>query len=543
MPNQDPGGAWATEDDFLLHVRKELERLLETTGPVNWVNSDAWEGVVRTVHNLRGTAAMVGYPIISHIFEGLESKLNHPENFTDTQLREEVKKSLDLASQTIRESSPGQPPQAPPPAPATSAVPVPAALSPAILKHLKPLNLLVLDDDPNYRSALRQTYKPLGMTIFEMDRGPHLTPGFIEQKKIHAVLLDLRLPGEDGFSICKRLKANPASCHVPIVFASVAGELESRLYGWQVGAEDFVVKPVDPLALLLRVEFLVERAAANRRQQQQFGVHYDVFLARMKKAIERTISGGEPLVLATLSLSGTGAEEKQRAEGSRFLLDQLRRGDVLCSPATGFLLILQRDTTPASAKKAFEAIAQHLKKNFHLQCLVGLAGSPRDGRTPEDLLAASKVCLDRALAGGQEAAVVTPRSRTTGEAAAPKLVSVDDDEVFLGELGKHFAELGFEASLVNDSQRALDFVRQHKPDLVTLDVMMPDPDGLKLLEGIRKDPEIADTLVIMISGKGEEESLLKAFALGANDYLVKPFRFPELDARVRKALRERAAPA
>jgi DNA-binding response OmpR family regulator len=539
MPDDSLGDRWATESDFLLHVKKELQRLLEITAPVNWVNTDAWEAVVRGVHNLHGTAAMGGYANISRIFEGLENKLNHPENLTDAQLREEVKKSLDLASQSIRSASQGRRPQAAAPPPAGSVQPPPAFLSPATLKHLKPLNILVLDDDPDYRSSLRQTFEPLGMAVFEMERGADLTPEFIQRHKIHAVVLDLKLPGEDGYSICKRLKASPASCYVPIVFVSVVGELESRLYGWQVGAEDFVVKPIEPLALLLRVEFLVARAAAKRSQQQQFGVSYDAFLARMNQATQKAASEEEPFVLATLSLSGAGADEKQRAEGARSLVDRLRRGDVLCSPAAGFLMILQPDTTLASARKTFESLVQHLKKHFRLQCRVGLAGWPRDGRTTKDLLAASKECLDRALAMGQDSVVVTPRSHRAEEAAPPNLLAVDDDEVFLGELGKHFAEVGFNVVLVIDSQRVLEFVRQHKPDLVTLDVMMPDPDGLKLLEAIRKDPDIAQTPVIMVSGKGEEESLLRAFALGANDYLVKPFRFPELDARVRKALRER----
>jgi DNA-binding response OmpR family regulator len=536
MKDEGQHDSWATETDFKLHVEKELERLLETTRAVNWVNSEAWDTVVRAVHNLRGTAAMIGHPIISRIFEGLENKLNHPEDYTDSQLREEVDKSLKLAAQSLRGASPHPGTQAPTPAAHASVGLPPPSLSPAILKQLKPLNILVVDDDEKYRSRLRGIYRPLGMTIFEMDRGSDLTPDFLEKKKIHAIVLDLKLPGEDGYSICKRLKASPISCHIPIVFVSVAGELESRLYGWQVGAEDFVVKPIEPLGLLLRVQILVQRAAA-KRAPQPFGVSYDAFLTRLKKAIEKAVSEKEPVVLATVNLTSAGGEEKQRAEGVKFLLDQLRRGDVLCSAAPGFLLILQPDLTLAAARKTFETIALRLKKNFSLDCRVGLVQSPNHGRITQDLLAAGKECLDRALAGGGKSSVTTPRSRQGEEPAPPNLVAVDDDEVFLERLGKHFAELGFNVGLVHDSQRAVDFVRQKKPDLVTLDVMMPDPDGLKLLEIFRKDPELADTPVIMISGKGEEDSLLKAFALGATDYIVKPFRFPELDARVRKALR------
>jgi len=257
--------------------------------------------------------------------------------------------------------------------------------------------------------------------------------------------------------------------------------------------------------------------------------------------MEKALSEKEPLVLMTVNLASTGGEEKQRAAGLKFLLDQLRRGDVLCSPAPGSLMILQPDLTLAAARKTFEKIAHRLKKDFWLDCRVGLAQSPKHGRTAQDLLAASKQCLDRALAAREKSPVVTPLSHKGEEPVPPSLVVVDDDDVFLQHLGKHFAELGFNVGLVHDSHRAVDFVRQNKPDLVTLDVMMPDPDGLKLLEIFRKDSDFADTPVIMISGKGEEDYLLKAFALGASDYIVKPFRFPELDARVRKALRERIA--
>jgi DNA-binding response OmpR family regulator len=540
MPTGGQPEKWATENDFLLHVEKELQRLRETTGSVNWVNTEAWEVVVRTVHNLRGTASIVGHPMISRIFEGLERKLNHPEDFTDTQLQEEVNASLKRAAESLRGPSPDLTPQTPTSASVSAAMP-PPSLSAAVLKRLKPLNILVLDDDEDYRSRLRAIYQPLGMTIFEMDRGSDVTPEFLEKKKIHALVLDLKLPGEDGYSICKRLKASPAICHIPIVFVSGAGELESKFYGWQVGAEDFVVKPTEPLELLLRVQMLVERASAKRAQQQLLGVGYDTFLARMKKGVEKAVSEKLPLVLATVSLTGAGVEEKQRAAGVKFFLDQLRRGDVLCSPAPGSLMILQPETALAAARKTFEAITLRLKKNFGLDCRIGLAYSPAHGKTTQDLLGASKESLDRALAAGEESLVVTPQSLKGEEAAPPKLVAVDDDEVFLQHLARHFAESGFEVFAVNDSKRAVEFVRQQKPDLVTLDVMMPDPDGLKVLKILRQDRELASIPVIMISGQGEEDSLLQAFNLGANDYLVKPFRFPELNARVRKVLREKVA--
>jgi DNA-binding response OmpR family regulator len=74
-----------------------------------------------------------------------------------------------------------------------------------------------------------------------------------------------------------------------------------------------------------------------------------------------------------------------------------------------------------------------------------------------------------------------------------------------------------------------------------LDVLMPDPDGLKILQALKADPKLAAIPVMMISAKDVEEYLIHAFDLGAADYVIKPFRLPELKARVRKVLRDKAA--
>jgi DNA-binding response OmpR family regulator len=120
-------------------------------------------------------------------------------------------------------------------------------------------------------------------------------------------------------------------------------------------------------------------------------------------------------------------------------------------------------------------------------------------------------------------------------------VIVDDDLEFLNYLEKHVAELGINAIVESASDRALDCIRQNGPDLVMLDVLMPDPDGLKILQALKADPELAAIPVIMVSAKEAEDYLIRAFDLGAADYLIKPFRLPELKARVRKALRDKHA--
>jgi DNA-binding response OmpR family regulator/HPt (histidine-containing phosphotransfer) domain-containing protein len=532
---------WVGEEEFLAYAEEQIKKVQETIGTLNWVNSAAWGTVVRTIHNLRGSAGMTGYSAVVAILDGLEKKFSQADKYTETQLSEEVNASLQRVLEALRSPRPA-------PQPAAAQTPDAAAnetsqtlLTPSALKRLKPLSILVVDDDPIVRKLLRSVFEKLGMKVVTLDRGVDLRPDFLAKQKVDAVILDLHLPDEDGYSICKRLKADASSCHVPIVFISVTGELESRFYGWQVGAEDFIVKPVDPLDLLLRVEFLVDRNSAKLKQQRQVGISYDSFLKEVDKRVNTAISGQGAFVVALLSLKGAGADERQRAEGSMFLLDQLHRGDVFCSPGAGYLIVLQPNKSLASAQRGFEMLAGRLMSDFRVECRVGLAECPTHGSTGPDLMAAAKAQLDQAVQRGARTSAAGVGSGETEDLRPLKIVIVDDNVAFLNYLENHLAELGFKAILESASERALECIRRNSPDLVMLDVLMPDPDGLKILAALKADPILADIPVMMVSAKDDEEHLIRAIDLGAADYLIKPFRLPELKARVRKVLRDRAA--
>jgi DNA-binding response OmpR family regulator len=84
---------------------------------------------------------------------------------------------------------------------------------------------------------------------------------------------------------------------------------------------------------------------------------------------------------------------------------------------------------------------------------------------------------------------------------------------------------------------ALELCRQVRPDVILLDIMLPDSDGLDLCKGIRKDPELASTPVIFLTARASETDRIVGLELGANDYVVKPFFVRELIARIKLQLR------
>ncbi len=119
----------------------------------------------------------------------------------------------------------------------------------------------------------------------------------------------------------------------------------------------------------------------------------------------------------------------------------------------------------------------------------------------------------------------------------PKRILIADDDENLGRLVKFKLETaGFEVDWRHDGKQAWEGFREQKPELVILDVMMPELTGFEVLKKIRAEPEAASIPVIMLSAKGQEADVRQGRALGATEYIVKPFRPAELLACVERLL-------
>jgi PAS domain S-box-containing protein len=138
------------------------------------------------------------------------------------------------------------------------------------------------------------------------------------------------------------------------------------------------------------------------------------------------------------------------------------------------------------------------------------------------------------LIGLEDDSHVRPHPLTEDNTRA-KIVLADDN-ADMRDYVRRLLMSDYEVIAIADGQQALKAVREHKPDLLLTDVMMPNLDGFGLLKALREDPGIASIPVIMLSARAGEESRIEGLKSGADDYLVKPFGARELLARVGGAL-------
>jgi two-component system response regulator MprA len=123
---------------------------------------------------------------------------------------------------------------------------------------------------------------------------------------------------------------------------------------------------------------------------------------------------------------------------------------------------------------------------------------------------------------------------------------VDDDERLAASLRRSLEYAGYRVGVAVDGPAALAAVRRDRPALVVLDVMLPGIDGYGVCRALRADPATADPMVLMLTARDGTVDRVTGLDAGADDYLVKPFEYEELLARVRALLRRRppvAAPA
>ncbi len=118
----------------------------------------------------------------------------------------------------------------------------------------------------------------------------------------------------------------------------------------------------------------------------------------------------------------------------------------------------------------------------------------------------------------------------------PRVLSIEDDAAMGQFLRAVFTIQGFAFDLATDGRRGLTLAREHRPDLVILDLLMPYKDGFEVLRELKEDPVTQPIPIIVLSSSGREEDMVKALNAGAEDFVTKPFRARELMARVRKVL-------
>lgn len=142
--------------------------------------------------------------------------------------------------------------------------------------------ILVVDDDPNIRELVGLFLRDEGFDIYEVSDGVEALSK-LETIKVDMVILDVMMPNMDGWELCSELRKY---YDIPLLMLTVNGETSQKVKGFQLGTDDYLVKPFDPLELVARVKALLKRYQITASKTVQIG---ELFMNR--KTYEVIVSG------------------------------------------------------------------------------------------------------------------------------------------------------------------------------------------------------------------------------------------------------------
>ncbi len=385
---------------------------------------------------------------------------------------------------------------------------------------------------------------------------------FLKTESIDALILDLILPDGDGRQILTQLRSCPETVYLPVTILSAKGSRATKLECFRLGADDFFEKPVDPPVLGAAVRRQLERTSAESSESTfdrttgliNRAALTEHFAAAVALAVERD----HPLTLAYVELDAFEAlREEQGQAGLDSILQRLahalergtKAADIVGLWKVGEFVILLPGAGLGSARATLEKAHNRFGGDpgsepsdpSPLSFSAGLADARQHERLDDAVLAAERGLLEvRGAGGGRIASANDLPEAVTGKV---RVLLVDDDDG-IATLVRHRLERNrMEVERIDDGSDAFalfeDEQRTSTFDLVVLDMKLPGIGGFELLTALREREGERRLPVIMLTSMGRESDIVRAFNLGADDYVLKPFSPVELLARIHRLLRLR----
>ncbi|HEU4531768.1 MAG TPA: response regulator, partial [Steroidobacteraceae bacterium] len=382
--------------------------------------------------------------------------------------------------------------------------------------------LLVIEDDPLFARVLYDLAHELGFDCLlasTADEGMELATQF----RLAAVVLDVKLPDHSGLTVLDRLKHNPMTRHVPVQVISATDYARAAR---EMGAAGTLVKPVDRDQLQAALLALKEKFASEQRTVL---VVEDNELQR--ESIEQLLASDTTRV----HTAHDAASALQQLRSTTFDCMVL---DLTLPDASGYELLERMAADDAYAfppvivytgRQVSAEEEQQLRKYSRSIIIKG-------AKSPERLLDEVTLFLHQVegkLPPDRQQMLAVARRRDSAFEGRRILV-VEDDVRNIFALSSLLEPLGGNIVIARNGREALTRVAQRPaPDIVLMDIMMPEMDGITAMQEIRKKPELRDLPIIALTAKAMPDDQQRCIAAGANDYITKPIDVDKLVSLIR----------
>ncbi|MFW5648927.1 MAG: response regulator [Candidatus Alkaliphilus sp. MAG34] len=415
--------------------------------------------------------------------------------------------------------------------------------------------ILLVDDDITILKLLENALTTEGYTVYICDDSLSAFD-LISVARPDVIMLDIMMPGINGYELLEKIKVVPEYSHMHVIFLSAIGNVDDRIKGLKLGADDYITKPFVIDEVMARIETVLRRTDKYKKKllnddlTDAYSRYY--FSQRIKEEIERYKRNGTIFSIAFIDIDhykivndryGHQAGDFVLQEIVAYLDKNIRKCDSLYRYGGEEFIILLPDTS----KLQTYAVIDRLRKGFAREPIpvggttikvtfsAGIAQTESKDITGEQLVGNADRAMYKAKKLGRNRTVVYD-SEMIVEDFGKTLLLVDDENTILRLLRDRLSNIGYNVVMAKNGSSAIELVKRVSPDVVILDLILPDMDGLEVCRQIKKGGPLCSTKIIILSKKKEKSDIAKGLYAGADDYLTKPFSMVELEARIMRVL-------
>lgn len=413
--------------------------------------------------------------------------------------------------------------------------------------------ILIVGGDPRLLGTLR-TGASFGDHAIVFAPTAAAAEQHVRERPPALIVLDLTLPDADGRKPLLRWKKDAATSATPVLVMSDRADDTARRDCLSLGAAAFFGKPVTPDALTKEIQRWLtagQGAATEPEHDLSTGLPNEAGFRKLFRRADLLNPGAQrPMALAVIEVDalpviratqGFGAAENVLAWAAKIIAGNIQPVGVLARWGGDRLSALFPSADTEAARSALERAREALAPDriplpqgntTKITFSAGVSDAP-GGLSLDEILSRATQALAEARAQGAGRVLVHRAGKTPSRKT---IMAVDDDELVIALICHRLDREGYNVVPFSNGATAFAAAPKVLPDLVILDVKMPEMDGLELLERLRRIPALEKTPIVMLTSMGSEADVVRGLSLGADDYIVKPFSPIELVARVQRRL-------
>ena len=420
--------------------------------------------------------------------------------------------------------------------------------------------ILIIDDDAVFISYLKNALEKQGYMVMVARNGKRgleliyeLSPAF--------VFLDIMLPDINGFSILENINKIKTNLMF-VTMISVNNSPENRKKAFDLGAFDFIPKPIDEKVLLAYLENrlafrkALERSIVTDELTQVFNRKY--LNVQIENYTQRFIRKEGYFCLAITDIDffkevndtyGHLVGDEVLKSFASLMLANKREQDIFFRYGGEEFVLLMPNTTLDEAYVEIERLRKLVKQlqfdgngtPFSVSFSAGVTQVNNDNTHGEILLDQADTALYKAKQSGRNQTIrYVNEVFMVNKPLKVKIIVIDDVYIIRNIIKSYFEKLEINAGYTIEVEAYQDGVSFLQADwynpttkyMILLDGIMPEMDGIEVLKQIRSKYSSNDVIISMLTGRIGEEFILEALSLGADDYIVKPFKITDVSTRI-----------